>query len=75
MKILKELTPKKCSGYDDLPMVILEDGHTQLATILTRLFNIIIETGKMPGQWKIANNTKYLKKRNQMRKIIDQFQI
>jgi len=51
---LKNLKPTKAQGFDEVPSVVLKHLSISIVRPLTRLFNIIIETGIIPKGGKIS---------------------
>lgn len=52
--ILKSLDPKKATGHDNIPPKALRTGAVVLAYPLSLLLNKIIDSGKVPAEWKLA---------------------
>ena len=63
-KVMAELKPKRCQGYDRIPLVFYLDGKDQLVNVITKLMNKIMLTGIIPEQWKIAKVIPLKKKGN-----------
>ncbi len=61
-KTLKELKPKRCFGFDRVPLVFLKDGASELSGVVTKLMFKIFEGEKTPKQWKIARILPLFKK-------------
>jgi len=59
---LKSLAPKKATGHDNIPPKALRTGATVFAYLLSVLFNKIIDSGKVPAKWKLAEICPVLKK-------------
>ena len=53
-KLLKKLNPNKASGPDEFFPRLLKELHQKIAPILTKIFQIFLETGQVPGDWKNA---------------------
>ena len=53
-KIMDDLKPKRCQGFDRCPVVLLKDGKNELLKIITIMMRKVIKTGIVPEQWKIA---------------------
>ena len=51
---LKDLSSKKCEGYDRIPVCFLYDCRVTLLQPLSALFQKIYKTGIIPEQWKIS---------------------
>ena len=57
--VLKELRSSditKASGLDNIPGRLLKEGAIYLAKPLSDLFNVSLQTGSLPSDWKRANN-------------------
>ena len=52
--IMQQLTPKRCEGYDRIPLVFYRDGINELLPVITSLMEKVLSTGKVPEQWKVA---------------------
>jgi hypothetical protein len=61
-KTLKELKPKRCFGFDRVPLVFLKDGASELSEVVTKLMFKILEEEKTPEQWKVARILPLFKK-------------
>ena len=61
---LATLKPKKCEGFDRLPVKMLSDARDPLLPTLTVLFMKIYEQKCIPDQWKISKITPIHKKGN-----------
>ena len=59
---LKGLNPSKATGWDQLPPKALKLGATEIALPLTNLYNICIEQGLWPNEWKKGEWTPVHKK-------------
>ena len=57
LKVLKVIDPGKSCGPDEIPGRLLLEGASHLAKPLTQLFNLSIETGTLPMDWKKSNIT------------------
>ena len=53
-KKLAELNTKKSTGPDDIHAMILVELIDYISKPLTALFNLTLETGKIPYDWKLA---------------------
>ena len=53
-KLLQELSPNKASGPEISPK-ILKELHYEIAPILTLIFNLSLETGVVPIDWRTAD--------------------
>lgn len=62
---LSSLNPKKCEGYDRIPVKILYDARELLTPTLTVLFKKIYEQNQIPDQWKMSKITPIHKKSKQ----------
>ena len=54
-RVLRNLDVNKASGPDGIPAIVLKTCAPELSPILTRLFRLSLETGKVPMAWKQAN--------------------
>ena len=61
-KLLSNLKINKAPGPDDIPPRILKDTADIIAPILTQIFQISLDTGILPNDWKNANVTPIFKK-------------
>ena len=52
--VIDSFDQKRCEGYDRIPLQFLIDGKEELLTVITLLMKKIMNTGKVPDQWKIA---------------------
>jgi hypothetical protein len=57
MKTLQSLDPKKASGPDEIPGMVLKNTAQAIAPSLCRLFNLSLGLGTVPTRWKCANVT------------------
>ena len=53
-KLLQGLSPNKASGPDEISPKILKELHHEIAPILTLIFNLSLETGVVPLDWRRA---------------------
>ena len=61
-KLLKGLRPFKATGPDEIPAFILKQAATPLAPYLTRIFQLSLDHGKIPDEWRKANIVPIYKK-------------
>ena len=61
-KKLKNLKDNKSLGVDGIPQKLLKEIVEQISTSLEILFNLSIEEGIVPSEWKEANITPLFKK-------------
>ena len=61
-KLLQKTNPRKATGPDSIPARILKDCASELAPILTIIFNKSLQEGKVPEDWRHANVTAIYKK-------------
>lgn len=54
-RVLRNLDVNKASGPDGIPAIVLRTCAPELSPILTRLFRLSLEAGKVPKVWKLAN--------------------
>jgi hypothetical protein len=62
--LLQKLKVNKASGPDDLPANILKETATEIAAVLTAIFNQSLKTGTLPEDWLKANIAPIFKKGN-----------
>lgn len=53
-KLLTGLNPNKASGPDEISPRLLKELHSQVAPILTHIFQLSLDTGIVPDDWKHA---------------------
>ena len=51
-KLLQNLKTNMATGLDSIPAVLLKTGAEELAPVLTRLFQLSLDEGQTPKQWK-----------------------
>ena len=61
-KLLLAIKPNKASGPDEIPARILQTLATDIAPVLTTIFQQSIDTGAVPTDWTKANITPIHKK-------------
>ena len=61
-KKIKKMKNNKSSGVDGIPLKLLKEIVKQISTPLAKLFNLSLEEGIVPSEWKEANITKLFKK-------------
>lgn len=54
-KLLKGLRPFKATGPDEVPAFILKSAADTIAPYLTRVFQLSLDQGKIPDEWRSAN--------------------
>ena len=54
LKLLKDIKPHKATGPDNIPGRLLKEAAEELAPGLAHLFQISIDNGKIPLDWKSA---------------------
>ena len=61
-KFLQKIQPRKATGIDGIPNVLLK--HCAIASVpsITALFNMSIRLGIVPSEWKQANIIPIFKK-------------
>ena len=64
LKLLKDIKPYKASRPDNIPGRLLKEAAEELAPGLTFLFQISLDSGKIPADWKSALVTPVFKKGN-----------
>ncbi|XP_076435230.1 uncharacterized protein LOC143275052 [Babylonia areolata] len=74
-KLLHELKPDKASGSDNISPRILKELASEMAPILTTMFQSSVPTGTVPSDWKDANVTPIFKKKenNMIRQTAAQY--
>ena len=63
-KLLANIKPHKASGPDKIANRVLKELHSELAPIMTALFNQSLSTGSIPSDWSNALITPVYKKGN-----------
>ena len=61
-KKIKKMKDNKSSGVDGIPPKLLKEIVEQISTPLAQVFNLSIEEGVVPSEWKEANITPLFKK-------------
>ena len=61
-KKIKKMKDNKSPGVDGIPPKLLKEIVEQISTPLTKLFNLSLEEGIIPSEWKEANITPLFKK-------------
>ena len=61
-QLLQGLSPNKASGPDEISPKILKELHREIAPILTLIFNLSLETGVVPIDWRTADVVPVYKK-------------
>ena len=61
-KLLQGLSQNKASGPDEISPKILKELHHEIAPILTLIFNLSLETGVVPIDWRTADVVPVYKK-------------
>ena len=74
-QILSELKPHSTSGPDMIPTYLLKQLTPQLAPALSLLYQVSLDQGQLPDDWKKANIIPVFKKGNRSypSNYIDQF--
>ena len=62
LKLLKDIKSHKVSGPDNIPGRLLKEAAEELTPGLTFLFQISLDSGKIPADWKSALVTPVFKK-------------
>ncbi len=65
-KLLKGLNPSKASGPGELSPRLLKELHSEIAPVLTHIFQISLNTGVVPNDWKHAVIAPVYKKGSQV---------
>ena len=72
-KKIKKMKENESPGVDGIPPKLLKEIVEQISTPLAKVFNLSLEEGIVPSEWKEANITCYLRKdRGTNQKITDQ---
>ena len=72
IKLLNNLNIHKAPGPDGLSARVLKECSSEIAPVLTYIFNESLAQGAVPDDWRQANVAPYLRKvRNTMQLIID----
>ena len=61
-KKIKKMKDNKSPGVDGIPPKLLKEIVEQISTPLAKLFNLSLEEGIVPSEWKEANITPLFKK-------------
>ena len=61
-KSLKRLDCSKAVGPDGIPTKVLKEAASELALPLSDLFNLTLQTGEIPQEWKLADIVPIFKK-------------
>ena len=61
-EVLCKIDPSKACGPDDIPGHLLKEGAPWLAEPLTQLYNLSLQSGVLPRDWRRANVTLVFKK-------------
>ena len=61
-KKIKKMKDNKSHGVDGIPPKLLKEIVEQISTPLENLFNLSLEEGIVPSEWKEANITPLFKK-------------
>ena len=59
---IKKMKDNKAPGVDGIPPKLLKEIVEQISTPLSKLFNLSLEEGIVPSEWKEANITPLFKK-------------
>ena len=62
--LLKQIDPFKAAGPDDIPSRLLKEVASELSPSVTVLFNVSLQQGNIPDDWKKALVTPLFKKGN-----------
>ncbi len=63
-EVLGRIDPSKACGPDEIPGRLLKEGAPWLVEPLTKLFNMSLQSGCLPTDWRRANVTPMFKKGN-----------
>ena len=61
-KKIKKMKDNKSPGVDGIPPKLLKEIVEQMSTPLANVFNLSLEEGIVPSEWREANNTPLFKK-------------
>ena len=61
-KKIKTMKDNKSPGVDGIPPKLLKEIVEHISTPLAKVFNLSLEEGIVPAEWKEANNTPLFKK-------------
>ena len=61
-KKIKKMKDNKSPGVDGIPPKLLKEIVEQISTPLAKLFNLSLEQGIVPSEWREANSTTLFKK-------------
>ena len=61
-KKIKTMKDNKSLGVDEIPQKLLKDIVEQISTALAKLFNLSLQEGIVPSEWKESNITPLFKK-------------
>ena len=61
-KLLQNLRPDKAAGPDAIPPFILKTAAEEVAPVMTALFQLSLDSGQVPTDWKQANIVPIFKK-------------
>lgn len=53
--LLQKLRPDTATGPDSIPAYILKTAAVEIAPLLTKIFQLSLDTGQVPTDWKQAN--------------------
>ena len=62
LKLLKGLNPHKATGPDEIPTNVLKEAAEELAPAITKLFQMSLDTGTIPDDWRQARVVPIFKK-------------
>ena len=63
-KKIKKMKDNKSPGVDGISPKLLKEIVEQMSIPLAKLFNLSLEEGIVPSEWKEANNTPLFEKRS-----------
>ena len=61
-KLLRNINPRKACGPDSIPNQVLKNCADSLAPILSEIFQLSLDSGSLPRDWKNANISCVFKK-------------
>jgi hypothetical protein len=69
-KAISTFKPKRSSGVDEIPMLVLKGCYNFIRPIIKKLFDIVVDVGRIPKIWKLAR-LKPIHKKGDKTKVIN----
>ena len=66
LKLLKDLNPHKAAGPDHIKPLVLKELRDILAPVIQVIFQVSLDSGKVPSDWNNANVCPIFKKRGEV---------